>query len=75
MKKILKELIVYIAIFIILAPIQHADLLSSPMQRVSMMVEQQNYTHPFIWVFIVYVLVGIFRIFLNYILKFRRPKS
>ncbi len=72
MKTLLKEIIIYLLILLILAPLQHGDLLSHPLERFNLMLEHQSYLHPFIWTSIVYVGIGIFRLFLKYILKLVR---
>jgi len=68
---ILKELIYFTLILVILAVVQHHDLLTDPMQRFTTMQENGNYLHPFIWTAIVYSIVWIFRIIGRLILKFK----
>ena len=62
MIKIIKlELLYYVAIVVILALLQHPDLLTSPLTRLNQMQNTQNYFHPLFWASILYLLVGMFR--------------
>jgi len=70
-KKIKIELIYFIAILLILAIIQHSDLLHSPLGRVSLMSEKGNYFHPFLCTFPIYAIVGLFRLLVNYLLRLK----
>lgn len=67
-KRLKTELIYFFVILLLLAIIQHSDLLSSPMARVDLMLEKQNYLHPLLWTIPVYAVVLIFRLILKYIL-------
>lgn len=67
-KKLRTELIYFFVILLILAVIQHSDLLSAPMARVDLMLEKQNYLHPLLWTMPAYIVVGIFRAIVRYIL-------
>ncbi len=61
--KILKtELLYYFSIFIILAVLQHSDLLVSPLTRFEQMQNSQNYLHPFLWSALLYIVIGMFRL-------------
>lgn len=75
-KKILTELIYFFVILFILALMQHSDLLSSPMTRVELMTEKQNYLHPMLWSAPVYIIVATVRVVIKYIvfLKNRSKK-
>jgi hypothetical protein len=66
--KITKELLYFVSILLVLALLQHSDLLTSPIERFGRMAEAQNYLHPILWTFSVYALLGIIRLLLNYIL-------
>lgn len=67
-KKLRTELIYFFAILFILALIQHSDLLSAPIARVDLMLEKQNYLHPLLWTLPAYIVVGVFRIIIKYML-------
>jgi len=67
-KKIKIELIYFTVILLVLAVLQHSDLLHSPIERVDAMVEQGNYLHPLLWAFAVYAVVGLIRLIVKYVL-------
>lgn len=69
--KIKIELIYFCVILVVLALLQHSDLLHSPIQRASLMAEKENYLHPLLWTFVVYVVVGIFRLIVKFFAKIR----
>jgi len=71
-KKIKKELLYYTIIFVVLALAQHQDLLSTPLLRLEDMQTQGNYLHPFIWAFVVYILIGSFRWLLGIIMRLKK---
>ena len=61
-KRILqKELLIYLSILIVLMLIMHIDLLSDPSARLQAMQEKENYTHPFLYSFVVYAVFLIVR--------------
>ena len=60
-KAIKKELLYYLLTLIILALILHIDLLSDPLARLELMQEKENYTHPFVYSFVVYGVILILR--------------
>lgn len=63
MIKIFKiELLYFFAILVLLAFIQHPDLLFSPLERVGVMQKNENYFHPFVWSFFVYIAVAALRL-------------
>lgn len=70
-KKIKIELIYFCAILLILALLQHSDLLHSPLQRASLMMEKENYLHPLLWSSVVYVVIGFFRLVVKLFRKIR----
>lgn len=71
-RRIKIEILVFLAILLVLAVVQHPDLLSSPLERFALMQEHQNYTHPFLWSGGVYVVVGFFRVVVAFLLKLRK---
>lgn len=74
MIKILKiELIYFFSIFLVLALLQHPDLLTSPLDRLQEMQKHANYLHPFIWTSIAYFPLLIVRTISKFIM--RRFKS
>ena len=67
-KHILKrELLYYFLTLIILAFIMHFDLLSNPSARFELMQEKGNYSHPFLYAFIIYSVILIFRKIIDFI--------
>ncbi|MFT5660898.1 MAG: hypothetical protein ACI9TV_001542 [Sulfurimonas sp.] len=62
-----KELFYYILTFIILALIFHIDLLSDPFSRFELMNEKGNYSHPFVYAFVVYGVMLILRKVIDFI--------
>ena len=66
-KKIKIELLYFTLILILLALLQHADLLTSPMQRIDTMTQKGNFFHPLLWTSIVYLVVGLIRLIIKYL--------
>jgi hypothetical protein len=67
MKKLLKEFIVYLLSLIVVAIIQHPDILSDPLTRLIRLEESTVYgmsgfIHPLVFGFVGYLLVGIVRL-------------
>ena len=56
-----KEILYYILTFIVLALGFHFDLLSEPFLRFEHMQAKGNYSHPFIYSFVVYAVILILR--------------
>ncbi|RLA64904.1 MAG: hypothetical protein DRQ78_05695 [Epsilonproteobacteria bacterium] len=63
-----KETLVYLVILFVLTLIMHSDLLSNPISRFQIMYEKGNYSHPFIYSFIVYIILLIIRKTLDFII-------
>ncbi|CAA6808097.1 MAG: Unknown protein [uncultured Sulfurovum sp.] len=63
-----KELFFYFVIFIVLALISHSDLLSEPLVRLELLIDQENYLHPFLYTFVVYSFILLVRKILDFIL-------
>ncbi|QOY51680.1 hypothetical protein [Candidatus Sulfurimonas baltica] len=61
-KKIKIELLYFLIILIVLALLQHQDLLTSPLKRIDLMREKENYLHPLLWTSIVYSAIGVLRL-------------
>lgn len=68
MKKIYMELIYYVTIVVLLAFVQHSDLLTAPLERFEQMQNHANYLHPFLYAFFVYFIVVCIRIVIKLIL-------
>ncbi|MBD3824264.1 MAG: hypothetical protein IE916_07125 [Epsilonproteobacteria bacterium] len=71
-KRIKTEIIYFVGILVVLALIQHPDLLSSPSTRIEQLQLSGDYLHPLLFTSIVYVVVGIFRAIVGFILKLRK---
>ena len=71
-KKIKIELIIFIAILIILAILQHSDLLTSPIDRIELMVQKENYFHPLLWTSVVYLVIALLRLVIKYVIYLKR---
>ncbi len=69
-KVLIREGIVFFLILIVLAGIMHPDLFIDPSNRLSLMQEKSNYYHPFIYAFIVYIVLFIFRYFVEKVIYF-----
>lgn len=70
-KKLKIEIFYFTVILLVLAFMQHSDLLTSPAQRVELMAEKGNFLHPLLWAFSVYAVVGIIRLIVSYILNLK----
>lgn len=73
-KKITTELIYFSVLLLILSILQHSDLLSSPLQRVSLMAEQGNFLHPLLWTSAIYILIGFVRLIIKFIVFLKNRK-
>ncbi|MDD3451973.1 MAG: hypothetical protein PHY84_07685 [Sulfurimonas sp.] len=63
------------ALLLILALLQHPDLLSSPLERAARMTEKGNFIHPFLWTSGVYLAVGLVRLVVKYALYLKNRKK
>lgn len=63
-----REMLIYIAMLFVLTFVMHSDLLSNPSLRLDLMVEKGNYSHPFLYTFIVYSIIFIIRKILDFII-------
>ena len=70
-----KEILYYLLTLLILALIMHFDLLSNPSARFELMQEKGNYTHPFLYTFIIYSIILIFRKIIDFIMGLFTKKS
>jgi hypothetical protein len=62
-----KELLIYLFTLLILTLIMHSDLLTDPSVRINLMLEKENYSHPFLYSFIVYAVVFVLRKMIDFI--------
>ena len=70
LKEVLKkEFLYYFITLIVLVFIMHSDLLSDPSSRLALMKEKENYTHPFLYTFVVYFVMLMLRVVINFIAK------
>ena len=56
-----REILVYLVMLFVLSLVMHSDLLSTPTARVEIMFEKGNYSHPFLYTFIIYSILFIIR--------------
>ena len=70
-----KEFLYYLLTLLILALIAHSDLLSDPLARLELMQAKGNYAHPFIYSFIIYSIIFIFRKIIDFIMGFFEKKA
>ncbi|MDB2562009.1 hypothetical protein N9X61_00235 [Sulfurimonas sp.] len=62
-----KEMLYYLVTFLILTLVMHSDLLSDPITRFELMQEKGNYSHPFIYTFVIYAVMFILRKAIDFI--------
>ncbi len=70
-----KELIIYTALLTMLTFLMHPDLLSDPTVRLGFMQEKENYIHPLLYTFFVYLILYFFRAIFNFVLKFFKKEK
>lgn len=68
-KKLFKEIGIFLLVVLILAFIQHSDLASDPMARIESMIAMGNYLHPFLWAIVPYILLLGLRLAIAFVLK------
>ncbi len=68
-KRLLKEIIIFTVLLVILAVMQHSDLTSDPAARFETMATMGNYSHPFLWTAVVYLLLAGLRGFMGLIIR------
>lgn len=71
-KKLKIEFLYFSILLIILAILQHSDLLTSPLNRVELMIQKENYFHPLLWTSIVYLVIGTLRLIIKYVIYLKR---
>ncbi len=70
-----KEALIYLVTLLILALIMHIDLLSDPLSRLSLMQEKENYSHPFLYSFIIYTVILILRKIIDFVMGLFEKKT
>lgn len=70
-----KEMLYYLLTLLLLALIMHIDLLSDPFARLETMQEKENYSHPFLYSFIVYSILFVLRKSIDLIVGLFTKKS
>ena len=70
-----REILIYIAMFFVLSIVMHSDLLSDPFSRFQLMNEKENYSHPFLYTFVVYGIIFIIRKILDFIIGLFEKKA
>lgn len=76
MKKIIKrELLVYSSILLVLVFVMHPDMLSDPAARLELMQQQENYIHPLLYSFFVYLILFVLRAAFKAIVRLFKKKS
>ncbi|EQB39222.1 hypothetical protein M947_07015 [Sulfurimonas hongkongensis] len=71
MIKILKqELIIFTALLTFLILIMHPDMLSDPTVRLAAMQQKENYTHPLLYTFFVYLILFFLRAVISLVTRF-----
>ena len=70
--KIKTELLYFSTLLIVLALVMHADLLTSPFERFTLMAQKENYLHPLVWTFLIYFILGLLRLIFKYIFYLKK---
>lgn len=70
-----REVIIYIIMLLVLTLVMHFDLLTDPASRFEIMVEKGNYSHPFIYTFVIYSILFIIRKILDFIIGLFEKKT
>ncbi|MFA6137245.1 MAG: hypothetical protein WC667_04090 [Sulfurimonas sp.] len=70
-----KEVLYYLFTLLALALIMHSDLLSNPFLRFHNMYEKGNFSHPFLYSFIIYGTILILRKTIDFIIGVFEKKS
>ena len=75
-KKIKLELLYFSLLLIVLALSMHPDLITTPLDRLDLMNQKENYLYPIFWTSIIYTIIGVLRLILKYVfyLKNRNKK-
>jgi hypothetical protein len=69
------EFFIYIIMLLFLTIVMHSDILSDPSSRFQFMYEKGNYSHPFLYTFIIYIILFIIRKTLDFIIGLFETKT
>ena len=76
MKTIIKnELIIFLVLLFLLSIGAHNDLLHTPLKRLTLMYDEGNFIHPFLYTLLVYILFGIIRLSITWVKRYKRTSS
>lgn len=70
-----KEILYYLFTLLALALIMHSDLLSNPFLRFHTMYEKGNYSHPFLYSFVIYGTILILRKTIDFVVSIFEKKA
>jgi len=70
-----REVIIYIVMLLVLTIVMHNDLLTNPSSRFEIMYEKGNYSHPFVYTFVIYSILFIIRKILDFIIGLFEKKT
>ncbi|MFZ2890202.1 MAG: hypothetical protein WA010_07000 [Sulfuricurvum sp.] len=70
-----RELLIFVILMLILAPLIHPDFLNAPVERFKLMMEKENFFHPFIYILILYLLIAALRFFYLSLTKLLSKRS
>ena len=74
-KTIKKEILFYLLTLLVLALLMHIDLLTDPFARLQTMQEKGNYSHPFVYSFVIYFIILVLRKIIDFITGLFEKKS
>ncbi len=70
-----KEFTIYTALLTVLVFLMHPDMLSNPTVRLGLMQEHENYIHPLLYTFFVYLILYFLRAVVRFIMKFVKKED
>ncbi len=65
-----KEFTIYTALLTVLIFLMHPDMFSEPIIRLGLMQEHENYIHPLLYTFFIYLILYFLRAVFGFIMKF-----
>jgi len=71
----IREVAIYAILLVTLALLMHPDLLSNPIERLSVMQERANYIHPLVYAFVIYFFLLIVRFVVKKIARLFKKSS
>lgn len=74
-RAIKRELVYYFVTLILLTLIMHIDIVSDPIARFELIQEKGNYSHPFIYSFVIYGAIFILRKTIDFIVGLFEKKT